>query len=126
MSKDEKSKESNEPDLMTDLLRQMGLCEEEIGAALDLAESIEQKIETKGKTGVTPSKIDLEKLPVDELIKLIEEKDSQLNHFQNVVAVQLVLIIQKYKDRVISLENKLQQKNAQIEKLSKKLDLMRR
>ena len=109
-------KESEDPDLMKNLLRQMGLCEDEIEGALDLAEKIEKKIEVKSQTEAVPIKY--ETLPKEDLIKLIKEKKSQLNHFQNVVAPQFILLIKKYKDRLLILEEKLRQKNVKIEELS--------
>ncbi|MHA1652183.1 MAG: hypothetical protein ACTSYB_18530 [Candidatus Helarchaeota archaeon] len=126
MAEDEKQKKVKDSDLMTDLLRQMGLCEEEIGAALDLAKSIEQKVEAKSKdtVEVTPSNlIDLSK---EELIQKIEKLQTELDHFHNVVAIQFILLIKKYKDRVISLENKLRQKNAQIQELSQRLSFLQK
>lgn len=109
-------KESEDPDLMKNLLRQMGLCEDEIEGALDLAEKIEKKIEVKSQTEAVPIKY--ETLPKEDLIKLIKEKKSQLNHFQNVVAPQFILLIKKYKDRLLILEEKLRTKNVKIEELS--------
>ena len=111
---------------MTDLLRQMGLCEEEIGAALNLADSIEKKVEAKSIAVPKPAiPVDLKKLSYEELINLVERLKSDLNHFHNVVAVQLILLIKKYKDKVISLENKIQQKNAQLQELSQQLEFLR-
>ena len=126
MSKDEKPDNENQ-DPMTDLLRQMGLCEEEIGAALNLADSIEKKVEAKSLTVPKPTiPVDLKKLSYEELISLVEKLKSELNHFHNVVAVQLILIIKKYKDKVISLENKIQQKNGQLQELSQQLEFLRK
>ncbi|MFX1294418.1 MAG: hypothetical protein ACFFD2_06135 [Promethearchaeota archaeon] len=124
MTKHENSKESVPPDLMTDLLRQMGLGEEEIGDALDLAESIEKKIELKAET--KPVTGEIKKLSEEELINIVEKQKAQLDHFQNVVAVQMILLIKKYKDMVTTLENKINQKNTQIQELSQQLELLRK
>ncbi|MHA1266431.1 MAG: hypothetical protein ACTSRS_14450 [Candidatus Helarchaeota archaeon] len=109
-------------DPMTDLLRQMGLCEAEIEGALDLAEKIEKAIEKKP----TREKISqsLNKLSKEELIHSIEKLQSQINHFQNIVAPQFILLIKKYKDRVLALEETLHQKNKKIEELSLKLEFL--
>ncbi len=125
MAKDEKSKSPKAADPMTDLLRQMGLCEEEIGAALDLAQNIEKKIEQKVQPEPETLISKFETLSEKELINMVKAQDSQLNYFQNVIAVQFILLIKKYKDKVITLESKIRQKNAQIQELTKQLELMK-
>jgi len=124
MPKDEESKEAEDQDLTTELLRQMGLCEDEITAALDLADKIEKTIEVQNQLQTTTSIPSYEKMSRDELIKTIETHTSQLTHFQNVVAPQFILMIKKYKDRVLSLEAKLHEKNEKIKDLSQKLDFL--
>ncbi|TFG04884.1 MAG: hypothetical protein EU536_03565 [Promethearchaeota archaeon] len=122
MSEEQPPKKASEPDPMTELLRQMGLCEEEIEGALDLAEKIEKKIEEKPASEITS--LNLNVLPKTTLITQIQDLKTQLSHFQNVVAPQFILMIKKYKDRVLSLENQLQQKNKKIEELSLKLEFL--
>jgi len=114
------AKEGKESDPMTELLRQMGLCEEEIQGALDLADKIEKKVEDKCQSDIIPTEID--NLSRDALIETIKDQKSQLSHFNNVVAPQFILLIKKYKDRVLALEEKLRQKNSKIEELSLKLE----
>jgi hypothetical protein len=125
MPKDETPDCADDSDPMKELLRQMGLCEDEIGAALDLADSIEQKVVTKPTTEAVLTPTEIKKLSEDELIKLVEKQKSQLDHFQNVVAVQLILIIKKYKDKVLKLEEKIQKRNAKIQELSQQLEFLR-
>ncbi len=125
MPKDETPDCADDSDPMKELLRQMGLCEDEIGAALDLADSIEQKVATKPKTEVALTPAEIKNLSEDELIRLVEKQKSQLDHFQNVVAVQLILIIKKYKDKVLKLEEKIQKRNAQIQELSQQIEFLR-
>ena len=125
MTKDKKSKGAEEPDPMTDLLRQMGLCEEEIGAALELAQNIEKTIEQQSQTETETISPKFDELSEKDLIEMVKTQSSQLNYFQNVVAVQFILLIKKYKDKVIALENKIRQKNAQIKALSQELENIR-
>ena len=122
MADNEKSKGTDASDPMTELLRQMGLCEDEIEGALDLAEKIEKKVEVKSKVGAIPS--NLNALSKDSLIKMVKEQKSQLNHFQNVVAPQFILLIKKYKDRVLTLEGKLREKSKKIDEMSLKLEFL--
>lgn len=122
MADPETPKKADDADPMTELLRQMGLCEDEIQGALDLAEKIEKKVDVKSKDEALPT--DLNSLPKEALIKTINEQKSQLTHFQNVVAPQFILMIKKYKDRVLALEEKLRQRNAKIDELSIKLDFL--
>lgn len=123
MPNSEKSKKADNSDPMTDLLRQMGLCEDEIKGALDLADKIEKKVEVKGKPEIIPTD-KFDNLTKDALIQTVKEQNSQLAHFYNVVAPQFILMIKKYKDRVLKLEDKLQKKNKQIEELSLKLEFL--
>ncbi|MHA1131832.1 MAG: hypothetical protein ACTSQI_10435 [Candidatus Helarchaeota archaeon] len=125
MPENEKSECPDDHDPMKELLRQMGLCEDEIGAALDLAENIEQKVAVKPETKTDISSADIKILSEKELMELVEKQKTQLDHFQNVVAIQLILIIKKYKDKVIRLEEKLRQKNAKIQELSQQLEFLR-
>ena len=132
MSKEGKSKKpEGESDITTNLLRQMGLAEEEIKSALELADKIEKKVGTQKELEVEPAPATVA-VPVSvpskydqaskqDLFNIIETQNAKLNHFQNVVAVQFVLLIKKYKDKLISLENKLIEKNTEIVSLEKKL-----
>jgi len=125
MAKDRKSKKSEaESDITTNLLRQMGLCEDEIKSALELAEKIQKKVDTRKKPEPEPKPLSLDQLSKNQLISIIETQNTQLKHFQNVVAIQFILLLKKYKDKVISLENKLLEKNAEIAKLSKRLEYL--
>lgn len=132
MAKERKPKKiEGESDITTTLLRQMGLAEDEIKSALELADKIEKKVGSQKELEVepapatvaapvsVPSKYDL--TSKQDLLNIIETQNAKLNHFQNVVAVQFVLLIKKYKDRLISLENKLLEKNTEIASLEKKL-----
>ncbi|MDD1778965.1 MAG: hypothetical protein LUQ65_12440 [Candidatus Helarchaeota archaeon] len=132
MSKEGKSKKpEGESDITTNLLRQMGLAEDEIKSALELADKIEKKVGSQKELEVeptpapkavpvsAPSKYDL--ASKKDLLNIIETQNAKLNHFQNVVAVQFVLLIKKYKDKLISLENKLLEKNTEIASLEKRL-----
>lgn len=122
MANNEKPNKTEGSDPMTELLRQMGLCEEEIEGALDLAEKIEKKVEVKAKIEQPPK--DLSEYSKDALINIVKNQKSQLNHFQNVVAPQFILLIKKYKDRVLSLESKLREKSKKIEEMSLKLEFL--
>jgi hypothetical protein len=122
MANHEPPKKVNDSDPMTELLKQMGLCEDEIQGALDLAEKIEKTVEAKPKTEAIETNLAAQSK--QELISNVRELKDQLGHFQNVVAPQFILMIKKYKDRVLSLENKIQEKNKKIEELSLKLEFL--
>ncbi len=122
MADNEKPKNADSSDPMTELLRQMGLCEDEIEGALDLAEKIEKTVVEKAKDDTIPA--NLNALSKDELINTIKSQKSQLQHFQNVVAPQFILLIKKYKDRVLALEGKLRDKSKKIDELSLKLEYL--
>jgi len=125
MAKDGKSKKpADESDITTNLLKQMGLCEDEIKSALDLADKIQKKVETRQQPEPAPEPLTYDQLSTEQLLNIVETQNQQLNHFQNVVAVQFILLLKKYKDKVISLEKKLLEKNAEIEKLSKRLEFI--
>ncbi len=128
MSKEGKPKKrEDEPDITTNLLRQMGLAEDEIKSALDLAEKIEKKVEIPKKPEPAPAPATVpvpfksDQASKQDLLNIIETNTTKLNYFQNVVAVQFILLIKKYKDKLISLENKLLEKNAEITSLEKKV-----
>jgi hypothetical protein len=132
MAKDGNSKKpEDDSDITTNLLRQMGLGEDEIKSALDLAEKIQKKVETPKQPEPEPVALNFNQLSKEKLINIVETQNTQLNHFQNVVAIQFILLLKKYKDKVISLEkkfnsleNKLLEKNAEIEKLTKRLEYL--
>ena len=130
MSKEGKPKKmEDESDITTNLLRQMGLAEDEIKSALELAEKIEKKVDVSKKPEPAPATVALpvpksfksDQASKQDLLNIIENQNTKLNHFQNVVAVQFILLIKKYKDKLISLENKLLEKNAEITSLEKKV-----
>jgi len=122
MADNEKPKSTDGSDPMTELLRQMGLCEDEIEGALDLAEKIEKKVEVKTKAKAIPTNLNV--LSKEALIKLVKDQKSQLNHFQNIVAPQFILLIKKYKDRVLTIEGKLREKSRKIDELSLKIEFL--
>lgn len=125
MAKDENSiNPDDESDITINLLRQMGLGDDDIKSAQEIAEKIQKKVETHEQPESTPEPLSYEQLSKEQLINIIETQNSSLNHFQNVVAVQFILLLKKYKDKVISLENKLVKKNDEIEKLSKRLEYL--
>jgi len=132
MSKEGKPKKvEGESDITTSLLRQMGLAEDEIKSAMELADRIEKKVGIPKELEGAPASAPAAMLPTvpskssqvskQELLNTIEAQNTKLNHFQNVVAVQFVLLIKKYKDKLISLENKLLEKNTEIASLEKQV-----
>ena len=122
MSTDRKPKKAKgEFDIFTNLFHQMGLAEDEIKSALELADKIEKKDASQNEFEVPPVPAKYSEASKQDLLNIIEVQKTKLNYFQNVVAVQFVILIKKYKDKLISLENKLVEKNAEITSLEKKV-----
>ena len=110
-------------DLALNLFKQIGLNEDEIESTIELVNLLESAPKSTQKAeSVSELAEDItESQQIEQLKGLIEEQRNKLIKYENIIGPNLILMIKSYLDKLILVNEKVQDKEYEINRLEARI-----